>query len=72
MQLLLNGWSLSISHLGPGFIRVNDAPEHPPAEGEIILTIDGDEDRWRVRLPEGLRPGPHRIRIAKPEAARPA
>jgi hypothetical protein len=65
MELYLNGFVLSIGQLGPGFILVDDAPDHPPANAEIALSIDGDESRWTVHLPDGLVAGRRRTRICK-------
>ena len=61
MQLLLNGYTLPISHMGPGHIRLRQPTQHPPAEAEIVLMIDGHESKWRVMLPEGLRLDHERI-----------
>jgi hypothetical protein len=65
MRLLINGSSLSISHMGPDFVRLSQPAQHPPSEAEIILTIDGIEERWPVYLPEGLRAAHKRIPVAK-------
>jgi hypothetical protein len=54
MQLCVNGHILSIGQLGPDFIILRDPIDHPPAEAEIAMSIDGREKKWRVRLPEGI------------------
>ena len=54
MQLNLNGHVLPIGQLGPDFIILRNAPEHRPAEAEIVMSIDGKERRWMVNLPEGI------------------
>jgi hypothetical protein len=54
MQLNVNGFVLPIGQLGPDFIILRNAPEHPPAEAEIVMSIDGEESRWMVHLPEGI------------------
>jgi hypothetical protein len=41
MHLVLNGYTLPITHMGPDFLRLQSSIEHPPAAGEVILTIDG-------------------------------
>jgi hypothetical protein len=64
IRLLLNGSSLSVAQLGPNFIILREAQNHPPCEGEISLTIDGKEKRWPVRLPEGLPANRTRVPIA--------
>lgn len=54
MQLSVNGHLLSIAQLGPDFVFLDDPIDHPPAEAEIAMSIDGREKRWKVRLPEGI------------------
>jgi hypothetical protein len=54
MELRLNGHVLAIAQLGPDFLVLRTATDHPPADAEIALSIDGHERRWPVRLPEGI------------------
>ena len=54
MQLSVNGHIFRIGQLGPDFLILDDPADHPPAEGEITMSIDGEESRWRVRLPDGV------------------
>ena len=54
MQLCFNGYVLSIGQLGPDFIILENPTDHPPAEAEIAVWIDGRERRWNVQLPEGI------------------
>jgi hypothetical protein len=55
MRLFVNGHVLPISHLGPEFIILRTSIEHDPTDAEISLSIDGDEERWKVRLVDGIR-----------------
>jgi hypothetical protein len=64
MELRLNGRIFSIGQLGPDFLMLDDPADHPPAKGEIILSIDGWERRWMVRLPEGFASSGRRRRFA--------
>ncbi len=64
MHLNVNGFVLSIGQLGPDFIILRNPAEHPPAEAEIVLSIDGEESRWNVHLPEGIVVGRTRTRTA--------
>ena len=64
MELRLNGLVLSISHLGPDFLVVTNPVDHPPAEAEIVMSIDGEESRWPVWLPVGLSTGQRRTNIS--------
>lgn len=65
MNLVFNGSSFAISHLGPDYVRLQDAVEMPPCDAQIVMVIDGHESRWPVHLPQGLHPGPKRIPVEK-------
>lgn len=64
MELRLNGHSLPISQLGPDFLILSAPADHPPADAEIMLSIDGHEDRWSVRLVDGIAAGRHETRLS--------
>ena len=64
IQLNVNGHSLNVAQLGPDFLTVRDNIEHPPTEGEIVMSIDGRERRWNVFLPEGISPDRTRTKLA--------
>jgi hypothetical protein len=63
MELRVNGRIFDVGQLGPDFVILRDATEHPPADGEMMVSIDGDVKRWPVRLPDGVVPGKDRTRI---------
>ncbi len=65
MRLIVNGASLSITHMGPDFLIIESPGEHPPGEATIVLRVDQNERRWTVRLPDGLHPGQKRVQISK-------
>ncbi len=67
MQLMVNGTSLSITHMGPNFLIRQSPHASPPCEATIVRQIDGNERRWQVRLPvpEGIHPGREFVLIAK-------
>jgi hypothetical protein len=54
MELHLNGSVLAISHLGPDYLILTEPIDHPPAQAEIAMSVDGRESRWAVQLPAGL------------------
>jgi hypothetical protein len=64
MHLYVNGFALPIGQLGPGFIILRNAPDHPPTDAEIVMSIDGEERRWNVQLPEGISAGKVRTKTA--------
>jgi hypothetical protein len=65
MELRLNGDVLPIAQLGPDFLILKTPVDHPPAEAEIRMSIDGHEQRWLVRLLEGLSAVVRRTRITE-------
>jgi hypothetical protein len=65
MQLLLNGCILPIAQLGPDFLVLKTPIDHPPADAEIAMSIDGHEDCWRVHLPEGIKSERRKTAISK-------
>jgi hypothetical protein len=64
MELRLNGHVLPIAQLGRDFLILASPIEYPPAEAEVSMSVDGHEDHWRVRLPEGLSTDRRRSKIA--------
>ena len=65
MQLILDGESISITHMGSDFVLIEPAGSHPPGEATIILQVDKAERRWTVRLPSGISPTSRRVEIAR-------
>jgi hypothetical protein len=63
MELRLNGWVLPISHLGPDYLILKEPVDHPPAQAEIVMSIDGTLSQWAVQLPAGLSVASRRTRI---------
>ena len=64
MQLLVNGRSISITHMGPDYILVESPIDHPPGEASIVLKVDESESRWKVRLPDGVSKASNRVALA--------
>jgi hypothetical protein len=64
MHLSVNGHMLSIGHLGPDYVILDDPIDHPPTDAQISLSVDGKERRWAVRLVEGSSASQARTRIS--------
>ena len=64
MQLSVNGHTIRIGQLGPDFLILRDAPDLPPSQAEITVSIDGRMRRWSVQLPDGVSAAQVRTRIA--------
>ena len=65
MALHVNGHVLPIAQMGPNFLLLNQPIDHPPADAEITLSIDGAETRWPVRLEQGLSASERRTAITR-------
>ena len=65
MRLLLNGSSIPVAQMGPDFLILESATEHPPADATIELRIDASERRWKVRLPEGISSASRTVSITR-------
>jgi len=64
MYLLLDGQKLSVTHLGPDFLRLDADVVSAPAIGRLFLSVDGNERQWDVRLPDGIKAVGERVCIA--------
>ena len=66
ISLLLNGHSIPVAQLGPGFLLLDAPSDHPPAEASIVLRVDESERRWTVCLLDGISAGTKRVNIVAP------
>jgi len=64
MKLLVNGSSLSVAQMGPDFLLMTEAVDHPPANASIVMRVDESERRWDVRLPDGISLRSKRVAIS--------
>ena len=65
MRLIVNGASISITHMGPDFLFIESAGDQPPGDATVVLQGDQSERRWNVRLPDGISAGSKRVTIAR-------
>lgn len=61
MHLLLGGISIPVAQLGPDFLLLDAANDHPPGEDCLVLRVDQVERSWSVRLPNGISAGSKRV-----------
>jgi hypothetical protein len=54
MQLLVNGISIPVAQMGPDFVLLREPISLPPCEATVVFRVDQEEDRWLVRLPNGV------------------
>ncbi|SPE55001.1 hypothetical protein SBV1_2010034 [Verrucomicrobia bacterium] len=55
--LLLNGRRLPVAQMGPDFLLLEKPADYPAGTAQVLLNVDGHEERWAVRLPLGIQPG---------------
>lgn len=63
IQLFVDGQRLSVGKMGPDRIMLTSALNLPACEGELALSVDGNERRWPVRLPEGASESSPFVRV---------
>jgi hypothetical protein len=67
MQLVINGDTISITHMGPDYLLVDCAKDYPPGVASIFLQVDQSESRWQVFLPNGISKNSNRVALASCE-----
>jgi len=65
MHLILDGKTLSIGQMGPDFLILDSPIEHPPANAVLFISIDGNESKREIHLPQGISTNSPRVVIAK-------
>jgi hypothetical protein len=65
MRLLLNGSSIPVVQMGPDFLILQSATEHPPSDAILELCVDANERRWKVRLPQGISSASRTVIISR-------
>ena len=60
---MFNGHSIPVEQLGPGFLLLDTPADHPPGPASILLLVDQSEQRWDVRLPNGISAASTRVAI---------
>jgi hypothetical protein len=63
--LSVNGHLLPVTKIGADFLVVKEPIDHPPADAEIAMSVDGKERRWLVHLPAGLSAAERRTPITR-------
>jgi len=64
MSLIINGAVIAINQMGPDFLLIEPADDHPPGEATIVFQVDQSERRWQVMLPNGISKASNRVALA--------
>jgi hypothetical protein len=65
MYLETKSERLAIAQMGPDFIILRKPTEFQPGYGELVVQIDGDEQRRAIYLPDGAHSTDERIRLVR-------
>jgi hypothetical protein len=63
ISLILHDWELQVDQLGPDSLLLKEPIAGQPAEGRLLLEVDGVQRAWSVLLPDGLSLRSRRVRI---------
>ena len=53
LKLVVGSQIYQLGQVGPDRLIFREAISLSPCEGEVVMTIDDDVQRWRVLLPNG-------------------
>jgi hypothetical protein len=65
IQLSVDGHVFNVAQLGPDFLVLRNPIDYPPANAEVFISIDGDEDRWPVYLADGIKASERKTRTTE-------
>ena len=60
---MFRGHSIPVAQLGPDFLLLDTPADHAPGPASILLRVDQSENRWDVRLPNGISSASKRVAI---------
>jgi hypothetical protein len=63
--LCVGSQRLALHELGPDYCVVRSSLPAPPSQAEILLSIDGQESRFTVMLPDGIAPPQTKVSYRK-------
>jgi hypothetical protein len=64
MRLIVDGDTISITHMGSDYLLVDSTKVYPPGEASIYLQVDQSESRSQVILPNGISKSSKRVTLA--------
>ncbi|HEX2100962.1 MAG TPA: hypothetical protein VHF69_09875 [Candidatus Synoicihabitans sp.] len=64
MRLIVGSKNLAVAKVGPDFIVLKEPAHLKPSHAELVVEIDGIEDRSSIFLPDGVSASDERTRIA--------
>jgi hypothetical protein len=66
VQLFLEmlGRVYSLSEIDPDFVTLREPADLPPGNADVVMRVDGSEQRWPVELPHGAAAVPFDLTVA--------
>lgn len=65
LSLIADGRTFPLSQIGPGYAILREPASMEPCDAEIMISIDGNERRFSVRLVDGVVPFDPTIRMMR-------
>lgn len=65
LSLVVDGRAFALSQIWPGHIALRQPVNLPVCDGEVVMDVDGREQRWRVRLVDGIQPFDDEVRVMR-------
>ena len=63
LELIVSGRCVGLSQVAPEFVIVQNPENLAPCQAEVIVRVDGDENRRRVFLVDGISALTPRVRV---------
>ena len=57
LQLIVDDIEYDLAEMGPNSISLRQPTNLPPCDADVVMHVDHQEQRWRVRLPLGANIG---------------
>jgi len=65
LSLVAAGQIFALSQIWPGHITLRQPAHLPVCDGEVVMDVDGREQRWQVRLVDGVQPFDDEVRVMR-------
>jgi hypothetical protein len=64
LSLETSGRVYPLAQIGPDFVVLREPTDLPPGNAEVVMRVEGSEQRWRVTLPNGATAVPFDLTVA--------
>jgi hypothetical protein len=67
MRLIVNGESISITHMASDYLLVKCTRDYPPGRATIMMRVDESKSQWDVMLRNGISKDSKHVALALAE-----